>query len=766
MKKPLRYFAAAALAAVAAVFAALGLAACGRGKLESLSIENARTEFTVGDEFEYGEGFAVYAVYSDGGKKDVTESAEIRKESDFDMEVEGNYQITVGYGGLKEVYTIYVHGFDNILRKVELEVPDGVKSYKVGDELSLAGIKANLTYENAQGIQFNVTTADLKDFAITVTDKNGDDCGRTFMRLGEYTVTFARSGVKASYTVSVDGVNISTVRGALTVGTAFRTEVTGGTQTLRESVLGKDYVMSFSHDYTFGDNYTYVKETEYSASFGNTVRETYCGIYDKELFCIYKVDGDMQPNDFADVNMMNGAKHLLYFVRYTGYGIEDALNYIYDHALQASNKDLKETADEGKRTYSFTFSGLEQYSNKYDYYEQTVVFTLGEKYNVEHVEIEQKIWENNLDNPSVEHSFATDANGFTAPSGNYSYSVKIVADQTAGTRTAKNPYSPDMFAISSYNLKRSSVINDGDVIKCKVGDVINILATDFQPKDASFQYDPLFVDYEGNHTGYTDATVGLYCEAFYLTRSGNMITISVTEGGVWEIYLKTQNTLKTVILDITGKAPTEMTAKIRNDGTGNFYAASAASVSVNGAVHFKGEVNKYANAAQTAQITSANASAATLEKVTLGGVECFKFTASAEGTYTVKVTSSASASVSVTFTFTVSAAPDYAQLLTGKYYVTDALGDIYEITFTPVNSGGGINGTVAVTQTPTAADGTPLTAQAKTQTLSYAVADSGLALTVTAVSGDNLGVDFKADSSGNLVLEDRYGDGYILSRTE
>ncbi|MDE7158438.1 MAG: hypothetical protein K2N74_02585, partial [Clostridiales bacterium] len=78
---------------------ALGLVACESGpKLSELRIENARINFMRGDEFETGDDFAVIAVFGDGTEKDVTDEVAVRQEKGMDMNVPGNYQITVSYG--------------------------------------------------------------------------------------------------------------------------------------------------------------------------------------------------------------------------------------------------------------------------------------------------------------------------------------------------------------------------------------------------------------------------------------------------------------------------------------------------------------------------------------------------------------------------------------------------------------------------------------------------------------------------------------------
>ena len=106
MKKIKRYFMAVALL-VSLVCLAVGLVACDKGaKIVDLRIENAQINFMRGDVFDTGEDFTVTAVFGDGTEKDVTAEVVIRQESGMDMNVPGNYQITVSYGKKKAIYTV------------------------------------------------------------------------------------------------------------------------------------------------------------------------------------------------------------------------------------------------------------------------------------------------------------------------------------------------------------------------------------------------------------------------------------------------------------------------------------------------------------------------------------------------------------------------------------------------------------------------------------------------------------------------------------
>lgn len=76
MKKTLRSILIVMLALTCAACMAAGLTACSV-KAEGLRLENPRTEFKIGDEFETGEDFRVYAIFSGKPEKDVTEEAVI-----------------------------------------------------------------------------------------------------------------------------------------------------------------------------------------------------------------------------------------------------------------------------------------------------------------------------------------------------------------------------------------------------------------------------------------------------------------------------------------------------------------------------------------------------------------------------------------------------------------------------------------------------------------------------------------------------------------
>ena len=324
------------LVAVIAVIMAVGtfaVSACGDAKLVRLDIENAKTEFSIGDTFEYGEGFTVWAVYSDDSRQNVTEEASITKESTFDMNVPGDYQITVRYGGLIADYKIYVADFEDILRKIVINSSGVKKEYNLGEEISFDGIKLVCTYENAQGKFVEKEITSVKDFNVEIKHSDGTVLEtRILNSLGKYTVTISSGAIKDSYEVAVSNVDLSSIEGALAAGIAFRSEVVSGTELVDASLHGTtETYHELNYTYEFGNNYTFIKENQ------SENEELHLSLNaDGTLFCTRILDGEQVPINYTDKTMMNGAPFFLWYQSYRAYGVEDAIANLYDNGQSAT----------------------------------------------------------------------------------------------------------------------------------------------------------------------------------------------------------------------------------------------------------------------------------------------------------------------------------------------------------------------------------------------------------------------------------------------
>lgn len=770
MKKTIRNLSVILVILAAFVFNAFAFTACSGNKVERLKVENAKTTFVTGDEFDLG-SYKVYAVYTNGEEIDVTAEASIKKENGFDMNVEGSYQITFSYGGKKEVVEIYVNSVEPILIRLAINT-DAVKTtYELGEEISFDGLKVISTYQNAQGKNYELETDVLKEFTLKITDPAGavvnDDY---FSMLGAYTVSVSKSGVEASFTVNVEGVNISTVQGAIAAGRAFKSEVKNGDQTWSgKSKVGSTHINA-SYDYEFGNKYANIKADNHSG----LKEEFFYGVDDLGAFAVRYENGDPAVLGQVNSEMINGAPVFLWYNRRTEYGVEAALAHLYNEARKCTNKDLDEGLDEITRSYWFSFSGLVAGTSAPDYYETDVLFELDDNYIVKKFEVTQNFYENNSAWAEGIPTFITDENGITRPNGEPTYVTTYSSNQFAGERTAENPYTRDSLNISDYIItKDGEEIKDGDVIKCDVTDgYIELVLSDIQPVIAGFVSDPLKIKYDNGYNNFQDGLSGIFnYDLFNLQFSSvynsntkkttSKIKITLKNGGKFKIVLKTEKTLKTLMFDVTGLPPATMSAKIYNANTQMFYDNNKKTISMTGAVVFYGAVDKYKNGAQTATVVSDNAEFAKIEKTEINGEECFKFTATQNGVYTVETVSDVAPAVKCVFTFTVSDMPDFESVLTGTYKtepVNDTDLSVYTVVFTQESAGDSVSGSVTITRTPTAGSGS-----AQTETLSFTVDFDNIRVKLTHVSGTAIGADLVFSDDGELMLEDRYGKAYKLN---
>lgn len=763
MKKSVRITVLLAIS-VALLLAAIAFTACGsKNPVTNLRVENPRINFMRGDEFETGKDFAVFAEYKDGTEKNVTADVSIRQESGMDMNVPGNYQITVSYGDKKTIYTIYVNDAEDILRKISLDTAAVKKSYQLGDAVSFDGLVLDLTYENAQGVTFPVRSESLKNFTVSIENTDGVKIDDVFTALGAFTVTISQGNVKASYAVSVDGINISTVQGAVAVGGFYRNKVASGSAVMHSTNpainKGNPYETN-RYTFGYGKNYTYFTDTHPTPT-----QEYHCTVDSEGIFITYLEDGQITANGERHPDIIYGLPYNLWYLSEKEFGAENALANLYDHAKQCSNRDLTETADENARAYSFSFSGLELREHTYDYYETTVSFTLGADYHLASLRYEQDYYENNQalsEQPDYVPTFITDGvTGITRPNTVYSYRVAASVSQTAGERTATSKYNRDMFLISSYDLIYSGdALENNDVLSCSVAQKSVVLnMQNILPSTWSFTHDELLFDYVGNVSGPSSFISNEHFTVLCPENSSE-IRITVRHGGKWTLVFKTKKTEKRLTLDVTGLAPTKMSPNIYNASIGEFYDAGEKTLAIGSTVYFFGAVDPYADATQTAQITSQNADSATVENAEQNGMACFAFRATQNGVYEITVTSDTAPSVYCTFTFTVSDMPDYTELFSGKYTVDDGVQYVYELEFT-LSDEVLVAGTVKVTRTPTDDDGQPIAGETVQDTLSFALQDTEIEVDT---QNKKLWIGLMIDEHNRLVFIDFHNKRYECVR--
>ncbi len=747
--------------------------ACGDESGERLIIEGQKTAFYIGDEFTTGESFKVYLQNGKGEKVDVTAEATVKPESSLDMNALGSYAVTVSYQGKKEVYYIMVNDFNNVLKALKLNTENAKLNYQIGESISYEGLKVTGTYENAQKQEFDEEITSLRSLRFEVVSEYGSAYDDVFTAEGNYTVSVSKGAVSASYTVTVAGVNLSSVQNALSLGNFFKSNVVSGTSTA-SSYINKGWT-NINYTYRFGDNYTYVKEDDVGY-----ISEFHTSMKDDKIDVVYFYDGSQYESPRKSTEMMEGVFYRPWYFDSdkAAYGIEKLVTDMYDIGKTNPNKDYREGAELSQQQFFFSFGYLYPGgANRHYYFTVDVEFKLGNSYFIESATVLQKAWFSSDFEENKYSHFVTDSEGVTSPTQESpDFQWRITCQQVAGKRTEKNPFITEdekTGEVQSYQIfYNGKEINDGDTIKFNRGNEgssghtnqITLTFKNILPEGSDFTTDPLFVTdgtkkKENSHNWF-------YGDDLYVFgMGGNTRLVEARRGGSMKLVFTTAKTTKTIYFDVTGSDPTSLTPRVYNPLTKFETTAAQKTIGVGETVYFSCEPNQYANGAYTAELSSGvtanvtltppDADAAADEIAADPTLKYWKFTASAAGTYSVKMTSTVKPTVSTTITFTVKEI-DFAGLLSGTYSVKDNAQNQYSVTFTP-ESEGATSGRVAIVYT--VKDGEP----AET-VYAYSVA-SGKIVLDEKISGDELGVTFSATVDKKLMLTDRYSKLYELKKS-
>lgn len=337
---------------------AISLAACNTTKkAERIVLEGYRDVFFQGDEFETGVDFTVYAIYSDGSRAEITDGYTVKKESGMDMGTPGDYVITVEYEGLKATYTISVNEPTNEISKLTVDATNAKTKFMLGDALSFEGVRVTVLYNTSAGKTLEVTYGDLRGFDVTVTDPDGNLTENAFEEFGRHTVTVSAGEISASYSVDVEGVNLTTVQNAIYVAKYGARFVNEGkvriTNTIVNNSVASDYV------YKFGDNYTFIGQGANATAdiFGS---EYHLSLDPKtgKLIAVTVEDGKIVPSTVYVPAAMNGVQYDLWWHDDMEFGMEAAIANLYSIVTAGKAVDYTETVDAENRTYKFSYGYL------------------------------------------------------------------------------------------------------------------------------------------------------------------------------------------------------------------------------------------------------------------------------------------------------------------------------------------------------------------------------------------------------------------------
>lgn len=711
----------------------MALAACkSQPKLEKIELEGYRDSFFVGDPFETGADFVLYAVYDNGDRVPVTEGYQVK--TDYTTtSAAGKYTVTVEYGGKKEVYNIQVVDAGSLLQSLRLD-PSGAKtSFMLGDAFDFSGIRLTAVYKTDTGAQIEMVYSDLSRFQVTVTDANGNKITDNFPEFGKYTISVAQGDISASYEVNVEGVNLDTVGNAIYAAKYGFRNVNKGTMKKIDTIAGSK---TADFEYAFGDNYTYIKSTSVSDAYGAGMTEDHYSLDPSGSLINAKVEnGNLITSSTYVAEAMNGVQVGLWWQAEIVYGMESVIANIYKYGCNNPNGDYVETVDPQTNTYKFSYTyrmeritGVE--NDDYFFYNE-VTFTIGEQYAMSSAYVKQVLYT---------HDFTIGEEKTTLNEGaTPAYTLELEMEQSVGEKTIVNPYGADTLLIKDYDLVYDGdVLGADDVIYGNAGIDLTLRIDNLDPGTASLAYDLM---YFSDGKGRQDASL-FTCDGFVVYRRDNIIHLKLAAGGDWTLVLSNKNVTKQVKLSVTGYPPTSMTTMVYQSAFNSFSEAATATPLVGKALYFLAEPNQYANGDYTARLEG-DPQGVTLEKAQIGGKDCWKIVAARAGTYKVIMTSTEAPEVNCSLDITAVDAPDLATVLNGTYKATDMEGNTYIVTFAQENTDtDAISGTVTVT------------CGTQSETMDFIVSEEDLTLNLNPES--SLGIDIKVDAHGKLVLEDAY----------
>lgn len=371
----------------------------------------------------------------------------------------------------------------------------------------------------------------------------------------------------------------------------------------------------------------------------------------------------------------------------TFYGVTALITGLYEKAKANPNADLTEfiVSYEGMPVYVFTFSQPILYGDTVEtLYQVQVAFALGEDYTYKYAYV-----------ASAKYNCEADENGTTyhttnlVPNTVYNYYV----EQTSGKRDLAFKYNPEDVFLTDYELYEKLGSEDvldengewigtkpiladkplGDTIKIEAGNTFSMCITNLVPETAVLDLDNVTIEYEGSGgTSYWGGTIMLFS----------------SPQGTYTLTIKTAQTTKTLTVEVTAPAVTEIYPTVSENGIYADKSEHTVYVDDNGAasVIFSAGVNAYADSSFTATL-AAGVTGATL---TDNGDGTYTLSTTEIGSFVITLVSKENPEITATLTVTTMELPtfDVSDVLDGKYEVSFFGMPVYELTFNPIAADG------------------------------------------------------------------------------
>ena len=370
----------------------------------------------------------------------------------------------------------------------------------------------------------------------------------------------------------------------------------------------------------------------------------------------------------------------------TFYGVTALITGLYERAKANPNADLTEfiVSYEGMPVYVFTFSQPIMYADTVEtLYQVQVAFALGEDYTYKYAYV-----------ASAKYNCEADENGTTyhttnlVPNTVYNYYV----EQTSGKRDLTFKYNPEAVFMTDYRLYQEIGYEDiyddegswigskpvlsewplDDTITFEAGKTFSMCFAGVRPETAVVALDNIEITYDGGTVSYWD---------------GSIMLIGGTQG-TYTLTIKTAQTTRTIAVEITAPAVTEIYPTVSENGIYADKSEHTVYIDDNGAANviFSAGVNAYADSSFTATL----ADGVTGATLTDNGDGTYTLHTTEVGSFVITIASKENPEITATLTVVAMELPkfDVSDVLNGKYEVTFFGISVYEFTFNPIAADG------------------------------------------------------------------------------
>ncbi len=447
------------------------------------------------------------------------------------------------------------------------------------------------------------------------------------------------------------------------------------------------------HSYEFGDNYTHIYNgTDDCDRWYYIVEEENptTGELEEVIYGLTNWDGDEDGkirNDFASTNgsesYMMGSRMFLQFANDLGYfyGVEGALERLYNSARWSTNKDFKEWTESGVNgpVYCFSFGSIQNSGDDSGYFAViTVRFSLTAQFAVTDFQVEGNIYVNNSAQEAGVTALKTweiDEEGIASVIVGQELGARYLSTidftQTlvkSGDVVPTNPHTPEKIFVDSFNVYyKGSLVTKDNPAEFAAGKSTgnNFLIDDILPDSAMEDYlydgfsfylrveeDGLIVDKPIDANSMID--VGM---SAYLDTKTNKFLLNAKQAGELVVIIKTKYAEKEVYCSVSERQPTEIRPSIYEYQNGGYFWNNHTSSSITIQNYYRGkplyfradvppsEAN-YASAAYTVSITGYTETWMPVENVgesltetSRDGQPVTQFVAPSNGMYIITMTS-------------------------------------------------------------------------------------------------------------------------------